>query len=78
MTLYNRFGGLKTVSRHVEDIMSKGEDFRSDSESKLDEIKEQVRKAQEFVDACDGLMSDIRDFEALKSELESDYDADLD
>ena len=78
MTLYNRFGGLKTVSSHVEDIMSKGEDFRSDSESKLDEIKEQVRKAQEFVEACEGLMTEIRDFEALKAELEAEYDAELD
>lgn len=76
--MYNRFGNMQSVSDHVSNIMSKGEDFKNDSESKLEELKEQVRKAQEFVDACDGLMSDIRDFEALKSELESDYDADLD
>ena len=76
--MYNRFGNMQSVSDHVSNIMSKGEDFKNDSESKLEGLKEQVRKAQEFVDACDGLMSDIRDFEALKSELESDYDADLD
>ena len=76
--MYNRFGNMQTVSDHVSNIMSRGEDFKNDSESKLEEIKEQVRKAQEFVDACDGLMSDIRDFEALKSELERDYEADLD
>ena len=76
--MYNRFGNMQSVSDHVSNIMSKGEDFKNDSESKLEELKEQVRKAQEFVDACDGLMSDIRDFEQLKSELESDYDADLD
>ena len=76
--MYNRFGNMQSVSDHISNIMSKGEDFKNDSESKLEELKEQVRKAQEFVDACDGLMSDIRDFEQLKSELESDYDADLD
>ena len=76
--MYNRFGNMQSVSDHVSNIMSRGEDFKNDSESKLEEIKEQVRKAQEFVDACDGLMSDIRDFEALKSELERDYEADLD
>ena len=76
--MYNRFGNMQSVSDHVSNIMSRGEDFKNDSETKLDELKEQVRKAQEFVDACDGLMSDIRDFEALKSELERDYEADLD
>ena len=76
--MYNRFGNMQSVSDHVSNIMSRGEDFKNDSEAKLEEIKEQVRKAQEFVDACDGLMSDIRDFEALKSELERDYEADLD
>ena len=76
--MYNRFGNMQSVSDHVSNIMSRGEDFKNDSESKLEDIKEQVRKAQEFVDACDGLMSDIRDFEALKSELERDYEADLD
>tara|TARA_Y100000310_G_scaffold341884_1_gene442711 strand:- start:1901 stop:2131 length:231 start_codon:yes stop_codon:yes gene_type:complete len=76
--MYNRFGNMQSVSDHVSNIMSRGEDFKNDSESKLEEIKEQVMKAQEFVDACDGLMSDIRDFEALKSELERDYEADLD
>ena len=76
--MYNRFGNMQSVSDHVSNIMSRGEDFKNDSESKREEIKEQVRKAQEFVDACDGLMSDIRDFEALKSELERDYEADLD
>ena len=72
------YPNIKSVSDHVSDIMSKGEDFKNDAETELEEIKEKVRKAQDFVDACDGLMSDIRDFEALKSELESEYDADLD
>ena len=72
------FNSYKSVSAHISDIMSRGEDFKSDSESKLEELKEQVRKAMEFVGACDDLMSEIRNFEELKVELERDYDVDLD
>ena len=76
--MFNKFGSMQTVSEHVSNILSRGEDFKNDSESKLEELKEQVRKAMEFVGACDDLMSEIRNFEELKVELERDYDVDLD
>lgn len=72
------FNSYKSVSAHISDIMSRGEDFKQDSESKLEEVKEQLRKAEEFVGACDDLMSDIKNFEELKEELERDYNVDLD
>jgi len=72
------FNNYQSVSDHVSNIMSKGEDFKTESDDKVELAKEQVRKAQEFIGVCEELMSNVREFQELKEELEREYDADLD
>ena len=71
-------GNYQSVHEHISNIMSRGEDFKSESDDKVEAAKEQARKAQEFIGVRDDLMSQVREFQELKEELEREYDADLD
>ena len=60
------FNSYKSVSDHVSQIMSRGEDFKTDSDDKVEAAKEQLKKAEEFIGACEDLMGNIREFQELK------------